>query len=318
MSRAELLVREPGLRTLVIDAGRLGWQHLGMPPAGAADAETWVLANALAAASPGSAALEVTHAGPTLEVTEGTVFAGIAGACEVTLRDGADSRTLAGWCRLIARPGAVLELGRVRDGLRAYLAVAGGIDVPPFLGSRSANLRGGAPGLLGRALLAGDRLPIGPSPRQAWVVPGADPPPWRGETGAVRVVPGPQAEALTERGSDTFLAADWVVASASDRGGLRLEGPIVELASAADIASEGCAAGSVQITGGGRPIVLLVDRGTTGGYVKPFTIASVDLPRLGRLRPGESLRFSAVSVEEALALRRAREIDCQAWAAAIR
>lgn len=307
-----LHVVEPGLLTTVQDMGRHGHQHLGVPVSGALDVELLRIANLLAGNPPDAAALEVTHTGPRLEVRAPSVRIAVAGACEVACvaRDGT-VRDVGAWRSTVLRDGERLHVGRVLDGLRCVVAVEGGIDVAPVLGSRSTYLRGSFGGFHGRALRAGDVLPLcreyaGHHPDlrlDAGVLDDLD----VAAPTQVRFVPGPQDDALTDASLDSLFATDLLVSPRSDRVGLRLDGLRLHHRDNADIPSEGCAPGSIQVPANGVPIVLLADRGTTGGYPKVATVASVDLPRLARLRPGSSLRLERITVAEAESLRRTRE-----------
>jgi allophanate hydrolase len=222
---------------------------------------------------------------------------------------GGRPRAAGPWSSLTLRRGDRLRLGRVTAGLRCYLAVAGGVAVAPVLGSAATELRGGWGGMDGRALRAGDLLPLSPTRPGGGAETGLEPPPWWHPGAAVRAVPGPQDDHFTAAALDRLAAAGWTVTPASDRTGLRLDGPELEHRGTAEIVSDGCLPGSVQVPGSRRPIVLLVDGGTTGGYPKIATVASADIGALGRLRPGAALRFELVDVTTAEALRR----DLEAW-----
>jgi biotin-dependent carboxylase-like uncharacterized protein len=203
------------------------------------------------------------------------------------------------WTTLPLAAGDVLKLGAARAGVRAYVAFAGGIDVPEVLGSRATYLRGGLGGLDGRALRRDDVLRIFP----------AAPPPVRRAPSAVvvdlasepeiRVVLGPQADRFTEEGIRTLLTSAWEMLPQADRMGARLRGPRIAHVRGHDIISDGIALGSIQVPGDGQPIVLLVDRQSTGGYTKVATVASVDIGRLGQVKPGQRLRFRAITLAEA-------------------
>jgi len=303
-----LRVVEPGLLTTVQDAGRHGLQRIGVPVCGALDREWLHIANLLVGNPPGAAALEVTHAGPVLEVQAHSVRIAVAGDVEIT-RIGADGTRAAvePWRSVVLGEGECVRFGRVRDSLRCMVAVEGGIDVDAVLGSRSTCTRAHFGGLHGRPLQRGDSLPLrrdyaGHHPDMH--LPGDV---LRDDGGPIRVVLGPQDGACTQQSIDALLTTVLRVSPRSDRTAMRLDGITLRHSGAAEIASEGCAAGSVQVPGSGQPIVLLADRGTTGGYPKVATVASVDLPRLARLRPGDALTLQAIDVAEAEQLRRARE-----------
>lgn len=302
-----------GLLTTVQDEGRTGLRRLGVPSGGAADPPALRLANLLAGNPRGAACLEITHTGPTLEVEAASVRVAIAGECAAALEDGRGHRHVPPpWSSITLRRGDRLRVGRVGSGLRAYLAVGGGIAVARVLGSAATDLRGGWGGLAGRALRAGDLVPLAAHRPRGGAGTAVGPPPWWAPGGAVRAVPGPQDDHFTAAALDRLAAAEWTVSPSSDRTGLRLDGPELEHRGAAEIVSDACLPGSVQVPGSRRPIVLLADGGTTGGYPKIATVASADLGALGRLRPGARLRFELVDVATAERLRR----ELEAWFAA--
>jgi allophanate hydrolase len=198
------------------------------------------------------------------------------------------------------------------SGISFYLAAEGGIDVPATMGSRATYVRAGLGGVDGRALRAGDAVPLAreaASEREEVRLPGAtfDAP------DVVRVVLGPQDDHFTPAAVREFLHATYTVTPASDRMGLRLSGPRLEHSKGFNIVSDGIPPGAIQVPGDGQPIVLLADRQTTGGYPKIATVISADLPGLGRVGPGASLRFSAVTVAEAELARRLLEADIASW-----
>jgi len=320
-----LFVENGGLLTTVQDGGRHGWQRIGVPVCGALDRELLHVANLLVGNRPDEAALEITHAGPALQVLAPSVRFAIAGDVDAQ-RIAADGTRSAvePWRSVVLRDRERLRVGRVRSGLRAMLAVEGGFDLAPVLGSRSTCLRSHFGGAGGRALQRGwlplQREYAGHHPDMCLdrdtlhdaqlTVPAGNAP--------FRTVVGPQDEAVTRESLDAMLHTALHVSHRSDRSGLRLDGVTLRHRGAPEIVSDGCAAGSVQAPGSGQPIVLLADRGTTGGYPKVATVASVDLPRLARLRPGDRLRLEAVDVGTAEALRRRREATLRDLAEALR
>ena len=206
----------------------------------------------------------------------------------------------------LLKRGQVLRVGMVEGSSTAYLAVAGGFALPPFMGSLSTYARAGIGGFEGRKLAAGDALPLklDQAPAGDERKLGA---PFDYGSGPIRVVWGPQDDYFSEAGRQTFVTSEYRVSKEADRMGIRFEGPTIEHSKGADIISDGIGPGAIQVPGAGLPIVLLADRQTVGGYSKIATVASVDLPRLGRLLPGRTVRFAAVTVEEAEALRREQE-----------
>jgi len=299
-----LHVLRPGLFTTVQDLGRFGYQELGVPVAGALDPLALRLANALVGNPQGTAGLEIAYLGPALRVAADSLRVAAGGPLAMTLeRPGEPARPLEPWRTHTLRDGDVLSVNAVSGAAVGVLAVAGGFDLPPFLGSLSTYARAGLGPLGGQPLTAGTRLPLVRAAAPAGDdLEFADPPDLG--AGPIRVVPGPQDDRFTVEAMATFLGAAYVVGKQSDRMGLRLEGPALAHRAGADIPSDGLVTGSVQVPGNGLPIVLLNDHQTIGGYAKIATVISADLPRLGRLRAGDTLRFAAVTVPEAEALRR--------------
>ena len=297
-----IAVLKPGLLTTVQDAGRFGYRASGMPVAGAMDRLALVVANVLAGNEPGAAALEMTLVGGSFRF-EVTGIGAIAGA---EIRAALDGMPVASGAPFVAPAGATLTLGIASRGVRAYLAVRGGIDVPVLLGSRSTHARAGFGGFEGRALRAGDRLSVGEAPGNA--SPGAALLPGEfpelaapGSTVTLRVIPGPQEDLFHPEGLETLHGATWKVTAQNDRMGYRLDGPPARLRGAADIVTDAVVPGAVQVSGDGRPIVLMMDCQTTGGYAKPFTVIGPDLRRLAQARAGDGVRFIRCTQAEAVA-----------------
>jgi antagonist of KipI len=254
-------------------------------------------ANLLVGNPRSSAALEVTLTGPCLRFLTDAVIA-VAGA---DMQPRLDDWPVPMWRPVAVSEGAVLAFGATRDGLRAYLAVAGGIDVPVVLGSRSTFPRAGLGGFQGRPIRAGDRLSTCGAPLDR--VEGRSFPaeqiPTYAQPYTIRVILGPQDDAFTAEGLSTFFSATYVVTPKSDRIGCRLDGPRVPHKGSADIVSDGVPFGAVQFAGDGLPMILVADRGTTGGYAKLATVISTDLPLLAQALPGDRVAFRAVSMDEA-------------------
>lgn len=300
MTAPTLHIVRPGVLTSVQDLGRRGYQRYGIPVCGAMDSVSLRIANILVGNPENSAALEMTAVGPTIEFPEESVIA-ITGA---DLEPRLDGIPIPSWTSVAVPRGSTLSFGGPRDGLRAYLAVAGGIDVPPVMNSRSTDLKGGFGGHEGRSLADGDTLPVGISPHDS-VPAGTGLPehisrqPTYGQRFTIRVILGPQDTAFTDAGISTLLASEYAVSVDSDRTGCRLEGETIEHLDGPDIVSDGTALGSIQVPGGGEPIILLADRGTTGGYAKIATVISPDIGLLAQAMPGAKIRFERVSVEQA-------------------
>jgi len=282
------------------DAGRPGYRHLGVPLSGALDGEWLSIANALAGNPPGTVALELRLLGPRLRTTAPVVIA-LAGEFSARIEDaGGQARTAANWCGHALAAGEVLVLGSLRSGI-GYLAVHGGFDLPAVLGSRSTYARAGLGGIEGRALKAGDLIGVGAGDA---AIPLRLPRAPRLPDGPLRVIPGPQREYFTDAAWQRFLNEEFTVSREADRMGLRLDGARLEHALGADIVSDGVTPGTIQVPGDGRPIILLADCQTVGGYPKIATVIGADLRRLGHALPGQTLRFAEVGIAEALAARR--------------
>ncbi len=305
-------VKAPGLFTTLQDLGRYGAQEQGMPVAGAMDTLGLRIANALCGNAQNLAALELSYMGPTLLVEAEAVQFGLAGnmAVELLPADGGSPKKLTSWRSITLKRGEALRIGVLGEAY-TYIAVAGGFDLPPLLGSLSTYTRAGLGGFEGRQLRENDLLPLKAVALGNDQELASEAAPLYGD-GPVRVTLGPQAYRFTPAGIAAFLAGEYTVSKEADRMGLRLEGPLIEHVSGADIASEGIITGAIQVPGNGQPIMLLADHQTTGGYTKIATIISADLPRVGRLKPGAKLRFQAVDVAEAEALRRGQETALKA------
>ena len=306
-----LEVLEGGMLTTVQDLGRYGYERYGVPVAGAMDPFALQAANVLVGNSLDEAALEMTIVGPTLRATASCLIA-VAGA-DLSFR--VNGRPLPLWMAIFVRRGWIIELGERKRGCRAYLAVAGGIDVPPIMGSKSTYLRGGFGGFQGRALRGGDIIPVGQTAFHLPSLAGKEFPPDRipgySDTPDAHVVLGPQDDYFTEAGITAFLSSEYKVSPISDRMGYRLQGAEIahtvpcgtaRCQGRADIISDGIVLGAVQVPADKQPIVLMADRQTTGGYPKIATVISADIPLLAQCMPGAStVTFKAVAVEEAQA-----------------
>ena len=216
-----------------------------------------------------------------------------------------DGEAAAAHRSLWLREGTELCIDRPREGAFSYLAVGGGFAIRPVIGSVSLHLRAALGGLDGRTLRGQDRLPLrDPAPAGEHEVM-LDPLPLERDL-AVRIVPGPQDDRFTKAGLDTLLAQEFTVSNRADRMGYQLDGPEIAHRDGFNIVSDATVAGSIQVPGNGRPIILLADRQTTGGYPKIATVVSTDLRRVAQRRPGEAVRFAAVDVETAVRLARER------------
>jgi antagonist of KipI len=303
MTSGALHVVKPGLLTTVQDLGRYGHQASGVPVAGPMDTFSHRLANQLAGNTTDAATLEITLIGPELIVEADTTLA-IAGAqFDVTC----DDRPVGSGASFAVTRGQRLKFGRIVQGARAYLAVAGGIQTPPILGSRATHLVSRMGGLNGRALQAGDRLPIAHEPR---------PRPQRKSVGLtlpskgralLRVMPGPQADWFQADALRTIASVSFRISPQSNRMGYRLQGPPLVRAREDELISEPLGIGAIQVPAAGEPILLMADRQTAGGYPKIGYVIAADLPIAGQLAPGDFIEFHLCTHQEAVTALISRE-----------
>lgn len=312
-----LRVIDPGLLTTVQDLGRFGWYHIGMPPSGAMDNFAFRVGNLLIGNDENAAGLEITYVGPKLEVNTETLIAVTGAESQLSIND----RPAALWQTHAVFPGDRISLGGMSRGARAYLCVAGGIDVPVLLGSRSTYMLGRFGGVAGRKLQAEDQLPLGPrankgEARLGRAVDRALVPAPTKEL-EVRIVMGMCSYRVEEESLVEFLDAAWEVSTEADRIGYRLKGPAFKFkagqqpfgagADPSNVVDLGYPVGSIQIPGGLEAILLLNDAVTGGGYTTIGTVIRADLDRVAQASPGSKIRFRAVGIEEALQARRTRE-----------
>ena len=309
-----LKVLKPGLATTIQDLGRPGYFHLGIPLGGAMDRMALRAANLLVGNDEGAAGLEAVFVGPEIEFTADAVVA-VTGADMPVMVDGEERE---GWSAVAVKAGQVLSFGFLKDGARIYIAVSGGIDTPPALGSRSTYAIGALGGIDGRAIAAGDELPVGTAARaKEGTSLSAD---LRRETASpaeLRVLPGLYWHRVTEGSQGAFFDDEWTVAPEADRMGYRFRGgralDFVEREQPFGAGSDpsnivdGCYPyGSVQVPGGTEPIVLHRDAVSGGGYFMIGTVISADMDAIGQLQPHMPVRFVRVAMDEALAARRDR------------
>jgi antagonist of KipI len=313
-------VLKPGLLTTVQDLGRPGYQQYGVVVGGALDGFAARVANLVVGNPDGAAVIEMAQTGPELHFERETLVAWCGADFDATI--GQERLPPDRAVRVAA--GRTIRFGFARSGLRAWLAVAGGIDVPLVMGSRSTYRRAGIGGHEGRPLKAGDVLKtLAPSgwaahllaslrtsgkPATAWTVragvmgrPAA--------TGVVRALRGPECAWFTPEAQRQFFSADWTATKEGDRMGVRLAGPVLERRQTDDMVSSAVNAGVVQVPAAGQPIVLLPSRQSVGGYPRLAAVATVDLPRIAQLRPGDKVRFAEINLTVAHALYLDRERD---------
>lgn len=296
---SSLLVESAGLQTTVQDLGRPGFGPEGVSASGAADPVALRLGNLLVENQPGVAGLELTLVGGSFVFPDGAVIA-LTGA---DLGATVNGRPLEMWASHTLEPGTKLMFGATKNFARGYLAIAGGIQVDPFLGSASTHVLSGLGGFEGRALRKGDRLRIGKASKKVRR---------RRITLAalyafkprkvLRVTEGPQADWFSEAAKQVFYRDVFRVSEESDRVGLRLEGTGLDGSTAREMITEGVSLGAVQVTPSGQPIILFVEQQTTGGYPKIANIIAADLHRIGQLRPRAEIRFQRTSLAVARSL----------------
>lgn len=287
-------VLTPGRLDLVMDGGRPGLGASGVPAGGVADPAAYACANQLVGNPPNAAALEILLGGPRLRFPQGGVVA-LTGSRFATSRS---HGTLAWHETLVLRPGETLSVGHAVEGCRCWLAVRGGFAVPPVLGSRSTFLPGGWGGYHGRALRRDDVLATGRSDQTLQILRGE--PGLADDDAPLRVVPGPQLAHLSDAGLAALFNSVFHVSPACDRRGVQLSGAKVTRRDG-DIASQAVLPGAIQIPPDGAPIVLGWDGPVTGGYPVAACVIGADLARVAQLKPGDSVRFSTVSVADARA-----------------
>ena len=300
MADIEILeILSPGILTSVQDLGRYGYGRYGVAPSGALDSFALRIANLLAGNRSDQAWLEIMLLGPAIRALEDIVVAVTGG----NLQPRRDKQPIAMWRSQILKKGDILSFSSPLSGFRAYVAVAGGISVPLVMGSRSTNLSSGFGGFQGRALEKNDILTSENRSQHvktdtrvfnaAWI-------PVYPNNWSLRAIWGPQDDHFPDESRRSLLDATYKMTTDSDRTGIRLQGPVIRHKPdiQTSIISEGVIAGSVQIPGDGKPIIILGET-VTGGYRKIATVISADLPLLGQIKPGDSVRFTVVSLEEA-------------------
>ena len=303
MSEPNIHVLHPGLQTTVQDLGRWGHQAYGVPVAGPMDAFSHRLANLLVGNSDDAATLEVTLIGPELSFSHAATIAVCGADFDVT----ANGQAVGLGLTTKVAAGTRLRFGRRRAGARAYVAVAGGVQTPPVLGSRATHVVSHMGGVEGRAVVAGDRLPF---------VGDAGHVPIRRASGInlpakgrarLRLLPGPQADWFAPSAATTLTTVSFRVSPRSNRMGFRLEGPPLARQREGEPISEPLAFGALQVPAAGEPILLMADRQTAGGYPKIASVISADLPIAGQMAPGDFIEFAFCSRHEAAAALIARE-----------
>ncbi|UHS58366.1 biotin-dependent carboxyltransferase family protein [Agrobacterium vaccinii] len=291
-----LIVNQAGPMTSVQDLGRTGLVQMGVSASGPMDGVAMLIANRLVGNAKDDALIEFASVGGQFEVDEPVLFAVTGGAVSVTV----DGERVDCWASHKLLPGQTLRIGALTNAVWGYLALSGGIQTEPVLGARSTHLRSGIGGLDGRRLEPGDSLPLGGTPDSALAVPQRVLcTPLHRSAGPIRVIKGPQAEHFDTVAWQQFLRGPFVVSGSRDRMAQFLDGQQIVAAGGHDILSDGTVMGSIQVPASGRPIILMAERQTTGGYPKIATVASIDLPRLAQAVTGSLIRFRLVTQEQA-------------------
>ncbi len=295
-----ITVLNPGLLTTVQDQGRVGYQQFGVSVSGVMDPRSAALANILAGNDQREAVLECTMMGPQLQFDRANVIAITGGDLGPTL----DGKAIPNYQAVAVKAGQVLKFTAPKSGCRAFIAFAGGLDIPLTMGSRSTYMKAKIGGFNGRKLEKGDvigfRAPVDTLSRMEdrALRPEFAPKP----VYTLRVVLGPQDDAFTDAGIDTFLSGTYTVTPEFDRMGCRLDGPVIAHKDGGDIISDGIAFGAIQVPSAGTPIIMLGDRQTTGGYTKIATVITADFRTLAQLKAGDKVQFVKVPVEYAQGL----------------
>ena len=302
-----LTIVAAGFHPTIQDLGRWGGQDLGIPVSGALDTLALRLANALVGNAENTGALELRLLGPSIEVTAESVRIALTGTEAHIEIQGHEARNVPAGRSVRLMRGQTFRIGAVRDTACAYLAVEGGFDLPAPYGSQSTYIRSAIGGFEGRALKDGDRLGLNKTnvalDEDRLIGDAGN---FYGD-GPIRIVFGPQRDYFEDKAVKTLVTSQYTITKEADRMGVRLDGPALDHKKGFNIASDGIANGAIQVPGTKLPIVLLADHQTTGGYPKIATVISADLPRLGRLKPGATLRFQAIDVAEAEQVRRTQE-----------
>jgi len=288
----KLMVGAIGPASSIQDGGRPGSQRYGLTPSGAMDRLALAAANTLVGNAPFAATIEIGPFGAAFTARGGPVRVALAGAQR---NAEAAERPVGFEASTTLADGDTLTLGFARTGSFSYLAIEGGIAGEPTFGSLAVNARAGLGSPYPRPLQAGDELQVSAAsggPERRIALPAAQEAP-------VRIVFGPQDDEFLDEAKALFIGSDWKISATSDRMGYRLEGPAIPHLHGHNIVSDGTVNGSIQVPGNGQPIVLMPDRGTSGGYPKIATVISADFGRFAQIPAGRTFRFKAVGIAEA-------------------
>ncbi len=290
-------VLKAGMLTTVQDLGRTGYQSQGFSVAGVMDVRSFKIANLLLDNPENEAVLEFTLIGPTLQFTSETIIAITGGDFSPTV----NGKPVPMYTALYMNRGDILKFKSARTGSRGYIAFSSYLDIPVVMGSRCTNLKSQIGGFKGRKLKDEDYLGFRIKRRYLpfFLSRSLEPDSFEKESETLRVVMGPEDDAFSKQGIETFLNNEYTVTSDFDRMGCRLDGPFIAPKESSDIISDGIAFGSIQVPSHGKPIILLADRQTTGGYAKIATVATVDIPKLVQRKTDHKIKFEAITVQEA-------------------
>lgn len=298
-----------GMLTTVQDGGRTGYQSQGFSVAGVMDARSFKIANLLLDNPENEAVLEFTLIGPTLEFTSETIIAITGGDFQPTIND----EPAPMYTAIYMHKGDILKMGSAKTGSRGYIAFSSYLQIPVVMGSRCTNLKSEIGGFKGRKLQDGDYINFRIKRRYLpfFLSRKLEPDDFSQEETVLRVVMGPQDDMFSRQGIETFLSTQYTVTSEFDRMGCRLEGAYIAPKANTDMISDGIALGSVQVPSHGKPIILLADRQTTGGYPKIATVIAVDIPKLVQRKTDHKIKFEAVTIQEAqkLYMKEMNELD---------
>lgn len=293
-------VENGGILTTVQDEGRFGYQAYGVSTSGAMDSHAFHIANLLVGNKMTEGALEMTFMGPTLTFTCDNIIA-VTGGDLMPMLDG---QPMPMYQAVLVRKGQKLQFGGARNGCRGYIAFAGGLEIPEVMGSKSTLLRNNLGGVKGRKLEKGDTIAFTAPKTELFNMENRKVPAdvYPADEVVLRVVLGPQDDEFTERGIRSFFWNSGVITDEFDRMGCRIEREPIEHKGDGNINTDGISLGSIQVPANGKPIIMLADRQSTGGYAKIGTVISVDLPKIAQSRPGQKVRFIQVSLELAQSL----------------
>lgn len=294
----KIKIIKSGLLTTVQDKGRYGYQQFGVPVSGVMDSFSHRVSNLLVGNNTFESVLEATLLGPTIEFENDSVIA-ITGA---DLLPKVNGKEICMWKSIYIKKGDILSFNSIKSGCRSYISFAGGIDVPLVMGSKSTYIKGNIGGYEGRALISGDVLKIG-NPKddlknlKGRTIHNKYKPVYTDKIN-IRVILGPQDKYFTSEGIQSFLSKEYIVTNECDRMGYRLDGIPIQHINGADIISDGIAFGAIQVPDNGKPIIMMADRQTIGGYTKIANIISYDLSKIAQAKPGDKIRFESITIKE--------------------